>query len=246
MPRCSIEPACQTKRRSPSFGHQPENGIPVAVNTTLGCFCTSSRYEKCDHNAGLCFLDLPQWLWGEDSFLHQPQVFSKCKGKSMRRSKLGFTLVELLVVIAIIGILVGLLLPAVQAAREAARRTQCTNNVKNLALATVNFETTKKQYPAYQSEFAFQRVLAPPPTSQSWFLGHVSLVGKCWSNQALRDRWDDHNSLNARLARYSTASRYKLSILHPHGANAEEFYPNINKFFCPMSDVIRTTASNTH
>lgn len=59
----------------------------------------------------------------------------------------GFTLVELLVVIAIIGVLVALLLPAVQAAREAARRSSCQNNLKNVALAALNYHDTLGAFP---------------------------------------------------------------------------------------------------
>jgi prepilin-type N-terminal cleavage/methylation domain-containing protein len=66
---------------------------------------------------------------------------------TLKEHRTGFTLVELLVVIAIIGVLVSLLLPAVQAAREAARRLQCQNNLHNLALAVLNYESSRGALP---------------------------------------------------------------------------------------------------
>jgi prepilin-type N-terminal cleavage/methylation domain-containing protein len=75
------------------------------------------------------------------------RLISRRPEAKLRRES-GFTLIELLVVIAIIAVLIALLLPAVQQAREAARRTQCKNNMKQLALAVHNFEASNMTIPS--------------------------------------------------------------------------------------------------
>jgi prepilin-type N-terminal cleavage/methylation domain-containing protein len=80
-----------------------------------------------------------------------------------RKGRLGFTLIELLVVIAIIAVLIALLLPAVQAAREAARRSQCRNNLKQIALAEHNYHDISNKFTPGMTYRWGHCTFAPPP-----------------------------------------------------------------------------------
>jgi prepilin-type N-terminal cleavage/methylation domain-containing protein len=85
------------------------------------------------------------------------------------RDRRGFTLVELLVVIAIIGVLVALLLPAVQAARESARRTQCANQIRQLALAALHYNDTFGRLPhGGYTDSATSNCSAPDRSCWTW------------------------------------------------------------------------------
>lgn len=99
----------------------------------------------------------------------------------IQKMRTGFTLVELLVVIAIIGVLVGLLVPAVQAAREAARRAQCQNNLKQITLASVDFETSRQKLVPFADQFGGK--------IGSWA---VSILGGL-EQQTILDEWKDTN-----------------------------------------------------
>jgi prepilin-type N-terminal cleavage/methylation domain-containing protein/prepilin-type processing-associated H-X9-DG protein len=103
----------------------------------------------------------------------------------------GFTLVELLVVIAIIGILIALLLPAVQAAREAARRASCTNNMRQIGVALMNYENGHGCFPPSDT-MTYDTVSAahplPESTNKKW--GWGALILPYLENQAWADLID--------------------------------------------------------
>lgn len=113
--------------------------------------------------------------------------------KLSKTSRNAFTLVELLVVIAIIGVLVSLLLPAIQSAREAARRTECANNLKNIALGCLNYETANGNLPP-----GSLNVLTPQASGMGWpvlILPYLEQSGV--NQQALDTYFEDIEKSNA-------------------------------------------------
>ena len=152
------------------------------------------------------------------------------------RKRLGFTLVELLVVIAIIGILVGLLLPAVQAAREAARRMQCTNNLKQLALAFHNHHDTFRSFPTGGQE----------KTGSLYCIGWPGKVFPFFEQGNLRNRIDSMtagfntnvtvNGVTTQATALDFIMPWRLTAA-PHNGADPVFEKPIPSFICPSSEL---------
>jgi len=139
-------------------------------------------------------------------------------------SRRGFTLIELLVVIAIIGVLIALLLPAVQSARESARRTQCVNNLKQLALAVQTYVTQNGVLPAQTTQNTFP-VAGLRVTG--WYTSWTASLLPHIEQQPL------YNALNFNVP--------MLELVPPiYGANTTVGLTTINTLLCPSESVSRS------
>jgi prepilin-type N-terminal cleavage/methylation domain-containing protein/prepilin-type processing-associated H-X9-DG protein len=158
-----------------------------------------------------------------------------------------FTLVELLVVIAIIGMLIALLLPAVQAAREAARRSQCSNHLKQLALACHNMHDTAKHFPSavFQKEWSANWNLA-----KGWAIDRrVGNLTNLTAQGGYTIPLMPFIEANAAYDELFSAARraYDESTTAEEGALSGDFLPwnvGTNNFFCRVRIPILTCPSD--
>ncbi len=156
------------------------------------------------------------------------------------RASHGFTLVELLVVIAIIGILIALLLPAVQAAREAARRSQCSNNMKQIGLAAQNYLDTHRVFPPAGMNYG---ALAATPTVVPNNIMNTSgfvLMLPFLEQQPLFGRFNSNASASDCIYQGKVSAPIAGS---PVGGNDAVASTQLPAFLCPSDDGARTMAT---
>ncbi len=142
----------------------------------------------------------------------------------MKQGPSGFTLVELLVVITIIGILIALLLPAVQSAREAARRLQCSNNLKQIGLAVLNYEN---QYGVFPINIAHYQEAGVDGNGMSWLIGILPFI----EQQALFDSM----TLEGRVDQ-------GLGVMREE--NREAIKTPVDAYYCPSDDARGTVKTD--
>ena len=151
----------------------------------------------------------------------------------MRQRNRGFTLVELLVVIAIIGILIALLLPAVQSAREAARRSQCSNNLKQLALAAHNYHDVHKKF--------------PPGHLRGTALYADATNHECWGWHVFLMPFMEQNSMYDQLAPNTYRLEDVCAGLNPSVPDpATTLATQISGFICPSDPNDGVSHQNRH
>ncbi len=139
------------------------------------------------------------------------------------RKRPAFTLVELLVVIAIIGVLVAILLPAVSAAREAARRNACGNNIRQTALAIMNYDSARRYFPSYYD--------------WDW----TTVNKKSWSIQGKILPYLEEGALYEHI---DFSASYDVATM-PNGLRISAV--RVNPYHCPSdpNDIVRLSATGT-
>jgi prepilin-type N-terminal cleavage/methylation domain-containing protein len=145
------------------------------------------------------------------------------------RSRGGFTLIELLVVIAIIGILIGLLLPAVQKVRENASRTQCINNLKQLALAVHNFHSAQGHFPP-DSCYTYD----PTAPNWSWLANMLPYIEQGNLYVQANIGGSTPNAINQSLPQIATQVKTFLCPSDPNAFNGPVSYPSNFDMYDPV------------